>query len=607
MSAASEGPRPAPSEFRRAVGMSTSALSPAAGDGRWAALRRAAALIAPRRQRFALSVLLGAAAVLAAVALLAVAGGLISRSALRPSTILSLTTLTVTIRALAISRALLRYGERIVSHDLALRVLADLRVRFFERLAPLVPEGLRGLRGGDVLSRFVADVDSLQDLYLRALGPPLIAAIVIAVVGLFLLVVLPLGAVVLVAALLLAAIVVPALAGAATGASNRRQAPARAALATELIDVVQGAPELAVYGREEDFAARVAASDAQLMRIQRRDARVAGMASGLGVLIAGAALLGVTALGVQATSSGALDGILLAAVVFIAIGSFEAVMPLPDAAQRLGACASAAERLEDVTEAPVVVRDPADPVAIPVRGDLIAREVSVRFADRDVPALDGASLRLQAGGRVAIVGPSGAGKTTLARLLVRFRDPDAGQIAIGDVDVRSATQSDLRQTVRLASQDAHLFTTTIRQNVLLANPQAGDEEILLALGRAGLADWVAALPEGLDTAVGEDGAEVSGGQRRRIALARAFVADARFLVLDEPTAHLDPAGARELLRALGEDRADARGVLVISHTVAGLEAFDEIIVLQAGCIVERGTHAELLARGGAFTALAAVA
>lgn len=587
--------------------MSSAALSPASSDGRWAALRRAAALIAPRRRRFALSVLLGAAAVLAAVGLLAVAGVLISRSALRPSTVLSLTTLTVTIRALAISRALLRYGERLVSHDLALRVLADLRVRFFERLAPLVPEGLRGLRGGDVLSRFVADVDSLQDLYLRALGPPLIAVAVIAVVGLFLLFVLPLGAVVLVAALLLAAIAVPALAGAATGATNRRQAPARAALATELIDVVQGAPELAVYGREDDFAARVAAADAQLMRIQRRDARVAGMASGLGVLIAGAALVGVTALGVQATSSGALDGILLAAVVFIAIGSFEAVMPLPDAAQRLGACASAAERLEDVTEAPVIVSDPASPLPLPLAGDLVAHDAGVRFADREVPALEGVGMCLPPGGRVAIVGPSGAGKTTLARLLVRFRDPDAGSITIGDVDVREASQSDLREMVRLASQDAHLFTTTIRQNVQLANPQAGDEEILAALGRAGLGEWIATLPQGLDTAVGEDGAEVSGGQRRRIALARAFVSDARFLVLDEPTAHLDPAGARELLRSLGEDRADARGVLVISHTVAGLEAFDEILVLRAGRIAERGTYASLLARGGAFAALASVA
>jgi thiol reductant ABC exporter CydC subunit len=584
-----------------------STIPAATSASQWGPLRRAAALVRPRRRRFALAVALGAGAVLAAVALLAVAGVLISRSALRPSTILSLTTLTVSIRALAISRALLRYGERLVSHDLALRVLADMRARFYERLAPLVPEGLRGLRGGDVLSRFVADVDALQDLYLRALGPPLVAAVVIAVVGVFLLVVLPLAAVVLVAALLLAAITVPALAGAATGASGRRQAPARARLATELIDVVQGAPELAVYGREDDYAARVAAADADLLAIQRRDARVAGVASGLGVLIAGAALVGVAALGVQATASGALDGILLAAVVFIAIGSFEAVMPLPDAAQRLGACAAAAERLEEVTEAPVPVDDPADPRPLPAGGDLRADAVTVRFAGRAAPALADVGLRLPAGGRVAIVGPSGAGKTTLARLLVRFRDPDGGTVTIGGADVREAAQSELRGAVRLAGQDAHLFTTTIRQNVLLANPQADDAAILAALARAGLRDWVAGLPRGLDTEVGEEGTEISGGQRRRVALARAFVSGARFLVLDEPTAHLDPAGARALLRELGEQRDDPRGILVISHTVDGLEAFDEILVLAGGRVAERGTHAELLAGGGAFTALAALA
>ena len=222
------------------------------------------------------------------------------------------------------------------------------------------------------------------------------------------------------------------------------------------------------------------------------------------------------------------------------------------------------------------------------------------------PALDAVSVRLVRRARRDRRAQRRR-KTTLARLLVRFRDPDAGAIEVGGLDVRRATQSDLRREVRLASQDAHLFTTTIRQNVLLANPHADDDAILAALARAGLRDWVAGLPAGLDTAVGEDGAEVSGGQRRRIALARAFVAEARFLVLDEPTAHLDPAGARELLRSLGEDRADTRGVLVISHTVAGLAAFDEIIVLAAGRIAERGTYPALLAAERAFSALAAVA
>ncbi len=341
------------------------------------------------------------------------------------------------------------------------------------------------------------------------------------------------------------------------------------------------------------------------MRTQRRDAIVAGLAMGMGGLIAAAALLGVTIAGVAATHDGTLDGILLAATVFVALGAFEAVMPLPDAAQRLNACAAAAQRLEEITSAPVPVADPPDPRPLPPAGDLLVSGASVRFPGREDAALDDVTLRVAPGARVAVVGRSGAGKTTLARLLVRFRDPDAGVVELGGLDLRSTGQDALRHAVRLASQDAHLFTTTVRQNVLLARPQAGDADVLAALDRAGLGAWIAGLPEGLDTQVGEDGAEVSGGQRRRIALARAFLADARFLILDEPTAHLDPRGARELLATLGADRRDARGILVISHTVEGLEAFDEIVVLDGGRVAERGTHAELIARGGAFATLVA--
>lgn len=577
-------------------------MSAVAAPSRWGALRRAAGLVRPHRGRAALSILLGAGAVLAAVGLLAVAGVLISKAALRPE-ILTLTVFTVSVRALAIARAVLRYLERLVSHDLAFRILADLRVRFFTRLAPLVPEGLAGMRGGDVLSRFVADVDALQDLYLRAIGPPLIAALVVGVVGVALLVVLPAAAPILVAALLAAGVLLPAVANRATAASGRRQAPARAELSAELVEIVRGAPELAVYGREDDWAHRARAADARLVGAQRRDALVGGLTAGLGVLIAGAALVGVTAVGVDATARGALDGILLAGAVFVAIGAFEAVNPLPDAAQRLNVCAGAAQRLEEITERPPPVADPASPVPVPDRGALVADALTVTFPGRDAPALQDVGLRMKAGARIAVVGTSGAGKTTLARALVRFLDPASGSVTVGGRDVRECAQADVRHAVRLAGQDAHLFTTTIRQNVALARPGASDEDIAGALRRVGLGDWLASLPAGLDTQVGEDGGEVSGGQRRRIALARALVSDARFLVLDEPTAHLDDAGAAALLRSLGGDRRDERGILVVSHTLAGLERWDEIVVLDAGRVVERGTHAALVAAAGAFSAL----
>ncbi len=571
---------------------------------RWGALRRAARLVGPRRGQLILSIALGAGAIIAAVGLLTVAGVLISKAALRPE-ILTLTVFTVAVRALAIARALLRYGERLVSHDLAFRVLAELRVRFFERLIPLVPEGLRGVRSGDVLSRFVGDVDTLQDLYLRALAPPLIAVMAILLLAGGVALVLPAAAAVIVVAMLLAGILLPALAARAGRSSGLREAPARAQLSSELVELVSGAAELAVYGREDEWAARVALADSKLAASERAGAWISGVTSGIGVAIGGAAMIAVAAIGVQATADGQLDGVLLAGIIFLTIGSFEAVVGLPDAAQRLTACAQAAARLEFVTEAPAPVTDPPRPLALPYGGALQFSDVTVRFDGRSEPALADLNATFEPGARVALVGASGAGKTTLARLAVRFLDPSAGAVSFGGVDVRQLSQDELRHAVRLVSQEAWLFTTTVAANVRLAAPEASDVQVVAALNRAGLGDWLASLPEGIETLVGEEGAEVSGGQRGRIALARGFIAPAQMLILDEPTANLDAVGARQLLAAIGADRSDPRAMIVITHTVDGLENFDEILVLDCGRVIERGSWSELIGSGGALSRLSA--
>ncbi len=577
---------------------------PSTSRREWQALMRAAAMVGPRRGRLALSIILGAGSILAAAALLAVAGVLISKASLKPP-ILTLTVFTVAVRGLAMARALLRYFERLASHDLAFRVLSELRVKFFERLVPLVPEGIGRMRSGDVLSRFTGEVDTLQDLYLRALGPPMIALVVVAVIGVAVAIVLPAGALVLVVALVVAGTAIPALALALTRRSGRRQAPARAALTAELVDVIQGAPELAVYGRQAQWLERVQAADSRLMATQRRDALASAVSAVLSVLVSGAALVGVTAVGVDAVASGRLDGILLAAAVFLTMGAFEAVGGLPDAAQKIAACATAASRLEEVTDEPAPVTGPTDPRSLAGGGPLVADGVGFRYPGSDEVALRDVSLELRPGSRVALVGASGSGKTTLARLLVRFADPDSGTISLGATGLREAAQDDVRHRVRLVGQDAYLFTATIAANVRLARPACSDAEIVEALTRAGLGPWLASLPEGLETQVGEEGAAVSGGQRGRIAMARGFISDSDHLVLDEPTAQLDPAGARGLLAGLAADRSDGRGMLVITHTVEGLEGFDEILVMDAGRIVERGRWEELVAAGGAFATIAA--
>jgi ABC-type transport system involved in cytochrome bd biosynthesis fused ATPase/permease subunit len=285
----------------------------------------------------------------------------------------------------------------------------------------------------------------------------------------------------------------------------------------------------------------------------------------------------------------------LAALALLAFASLEGVMPLADAAQHLDASANAARRLERITDARPSVVDPDRPDPLPADGDLELRDVRVRHQAAGPPTLDGVDLRLTPGRRMALVGPSGAGKTTLARLLVRFGDPDGGAVALGGVDLRRLRQEEIRRAVRLGGQDAHLFATSVRANVELGRPRAG---------AAGLTDWVGGLPEGLDTPVGEHGAEVSGGQRRRVTAARLLLADARFLIFDEPAAHLDREAAERLLRELAA-AAGSRGLLVITHTLAGLDAFDEVLVLDRGRIAERGTDAQLRLAGGRYAALAA--
>ncbi|OJU86182.1 MAG: thiol reductant ABC exporter subunit CydC [Solirubrobacterales bacterium 70-9] len=563
------------------------------------ALRGVLAAAPVPRRRLALSVALGAGAVLAAVGLLTTSGYLISRAAQRPE-ILALGVAIVGVRFFGIARALLRYAERLVSHDLAFRSLTDLRSHLFHRLIPLVPAGLPGLGRGELLGRFVGDVDSLQDLYLRGLAPPLVAVLagLGAVVVAFL--ILPVAALVLALGLLAAGVLVPLVTRRASRSAGRRQAAARAVLGTEIVEIATGSAEIAVAGRAEDWTRRAERSGAQLASLQRRDALSGGLAAGLLTAVAGATVVAILAVAIPAVGSGALPGVMLAALALLAMASFEAVAPLGAAAARIENCAAAAGRIEAVLDREPPVSEPEHPRHVELssryaRASLHAPELApalgfdaVRFRyEDDAPwVLDGADLELRPGRAVALLGPSGAGKSTLAELAVRFRDPQGGRIELGGVPLPELAGDDIRTAVRLAPQDAYLFTTTLRDNVALGRADAGDGEICAALAAVGLGPWLDSLPEGLDTEVGEAGAKVSGGQRQRIAAARLFLAEARFLVFDEPTAHLDPEGAADLQRRIAAmARPAGPGVLVITHERAALDAFDEVHELRAGKIV----------------------
>lgn len=544
-------------------------------------LGRAALATRSRWKLFTISILLGTFTVLAAVGLFTASGYLISRAAQQPE-ILSLTVAIVGVRFFGISRALLRYGERLSSHDLAFRTLTDLRGRFFMRLIPLVPAGVDGSRRADLMSRFVGDVDKLQDLYLRALSPPLVAMACTLVCVLLAAIILPVAGLVLAVMMLLGGLLAPALTRWSARSAGRRQAEARGRLAGDLHEIAFGGAEIAVACREEDWLDRAAADDRQLVSLQRRDAMSNGLAEGLGTTLAVGAAVAVTAVSVPAVSSGELNGVMLAALALLSIGAFEAITPLSQAAAVIDATDEAASRIEEITERPVPVINPGRPQPIPAGGPIRLESVDFAYEAGDGLILDAADLEIRPGEAVALTGPSGVGKSTLAELLVRFRDVDGGRITFGGVDIRSLDQDQLRDAVRLAPQDAYMFNTTIAENVKLGRPEADRERIFEALSEAGLEDWLNSLPAGIDSLVGEDGSKVSGGQRQRIAAARVFLSRARYLIFDEPTAHLDPAGAAALESCLVARRNQGCGILVITHTIANPEAFDRILTLSDG-------------------------
>ncbi|MGC4974982.1 thiol reductant ABC exporter subunit CydD [Streptomyces sp. DT199] len=572
---------------------------PASGD----VLARVRVMSGARRGRLGLALLLGSLALGSAVGLMATSGWLISRASQHPPVLYLMMAVTAT-RAFGIGRAVFRYAERLVSHDAVLRMLADTRVAVFRRLERLAPAGLRRVRRGDLLSRLVADVDALQDYWLRWLLPAGAAVVVSAASVGFTAWLLPEAGAVLAAGLLAAGVGVPLITGAVARRAEHRLAPARGVLATRVTDLLTGTAELTVAGVLPARTARTREADGVLTRIASRAATATALGDGLTALISGLTVTAAALVGAQAVAAGRLDGVTMAVVVLTPLAAFEAVLGLPLAVQYRQRVRRSAERVYEVLDAPEPVREPERPRQAPASPfPLVVAGLTARHTGQDRDALAGLDLTLEEGRRIAVVGPSGSGKTTLAQVLLRFLDAQEGSFTLAGVDAYGVRSDDVRGLVGLCAQDAHLFDSSLRENLLLARKDAGEEHLRAALGRARLLDWADSLPDGLDTLVGEHGARLSGGQRQRLALARALLADFPVLVLDEPAEHLDLPTADALTADLLA-ATTGRTTLLITHRLAGLEAVDEVIVLDAGRVVQRGPYTELLAADGPLRGMA---
>jgi ATP-binding cassette subfamily C protein CydC len=550
------------------------------------------------RFRVALAVLLGVATVVGNVGLLSTAAYVISAAAL--VSYISLLTIPIfLVRFFSVSRSFSRYFERLVSHDVTFRLLGNLRSWFYARLAPLAPALLESYRSGDLLSRLVEDVEELENLYLRAIAPVLVAAVVSVLAFATLYPFDPALALAVLAFLAAAGAGVPLLVWTLSRGLGRNRLELRSELYARIVDGTQGVQDLLAFGREAEQRREIEVLNHKLGRIERRQSLIGGLQISLGDLLTNLAMLAALVLAIPLVAAGEVRGVYLAFLALVALGIFETVTPLGAAFGTIGRTTAAGERLFEISDAEPTIQNPKSSLPVPEDFVLQLDKVSFRYGEDEPFSLEDVSFNLEPGRRVAVVGPSGSGKSTLASLILRFRDPQGGGIRLDGRSVSEYAQEDVRRLISVVPQSTHVFNDTLRNNLLLADPEASEVALERALEWARIFGFVERLPGGLDTYVREQGVRLSAGERQRLTVARALLRDAPLLVLDEPTANLDTVTERELLASVWEAARD-RAVLLITHRLVEMEEMDEILVMNAGRVVERGTHEELTRSGGLY-------
>ena len=554
-----------------------------------ALVRRLLALARPWRGWMLLAVLVACATVLASVALMGIAGWFIAAMGIAGVTtgMMNYFLPAAGIRFFAIVRTGGRYGERLLSHEATFRLLAGLRLWLFRRLILLSPGQLQSRRGGDLAGSLQADVDTLQHAYLRLASPIAVALVCSVAIVLVVAALHPPTALALAVLLIVAGGIVPTLARRAATVPGAEAVAARAALRVRAVDLLQGLTDLRVAGAVERHLATLDAIGERLVDSQSRASNAGVVAEAAVGLSAGLALWSAAVLASASVATGGLlpevAPALVPALALAALAAFEAVAPLPGAMERWGEVRAAARRLFDLADrTPSIVAGP-DPSPAPRDTSVVFSSVRLRYAPDSPPALDGLDLEIPDGRHLALLGPSGAGKSSLGRLLVRFWEYE-GEIRLGGHDLRRYRPDDLRRIVGIATQDAQLFNGSVRDNLLMATPDADTTALEYVLEVVQLAEFVRGLPDGIDTWIGEAGARLSAGQARRLVLARALLRDPRILILDEPTENLDAGTARQLIASL-RAATQGRTVILITHDPRAAAQFtDEIVHMESGRI-----------------------
>lgn len=501
------------------------------------------------------------------------------------------------VRGAAITRTAGRYFERLVSHDATFRVLQHLRIHTFSKLLPLSPAGLARYRQGELLNRIVADVDTLDHLYLRVISPLVGAFVVIMVVTIGLSVLDATLACTLGGVMLLTLFIMPPVFYRAGKTTGQNLTHLRGQYRQQLTAWLQGQAELAIFGASDRYRAQMETTELQWHEAQRRQSELTALSQALMLLIGAIAILLMLWMAAGGVGDNAQPGALIALFVFCALAAFEALAPVTGAFQHLGQVIASAVRITELTEQKPEVTFPTNVSDVPDQVTLTLHDVSFSYPEQAQKALASLTLQVNPGEHIAILGRTGCGKSTLLQLLTRAWDPQQGEILLNGHPIATMNEATLRNTVSVVPQRVHLFSATLRDNLLLAAPDASDEQLADTLRRVGLEKLLD--DAGLNSWLGEGGRQLSGGELRRLAIARALLHDAPLMLLDEPTEGLDATTESQMLELLAEVMRE-KTLLMVTHRLRGLARFDRIIVMDNGQIIEQGNHADLLARQGRY-------